>query len=104
MDCIFCQIIAKTIPAKTEYEDDLCLAFHDINPRARIHLLIIPKKHHDTIKQIEASDEPAYGRIMKVARDLAAKFQLEDYKLQISVGKKAGQEIFHVHMHLLSVD
>ena len=104
MNCIFCQIVAKSIPAKIEHEDDFCVAFHDIHPRSRVHLLIIPKKHHDTLKQIDSTDEPTYGRIMKVARDLAEKFKLNDYKLQMSIGKAAGQEIFHVHLHLMSVD
>jgi len=100
--CIFCKIIAGEIPSKKEYEDDLCLAFHDINPRAETHLLIIPKKHIATVKDMEDKDEPAMGRMLKVARDLGKKFGLENYKLQISVGKLGGQEVFHIHLHLLS--
>lgn len=101
-DCIFCKIVAKQIPSKMEHEDDLCLAFHDINPRAKTHLLIIPKRHFDTVKEMADSDELAMGRMFIVARDLGKKFNLENYKLQISVGKEAGQEIFHVHLHLMS--
>lgn len=101
-DCIFCKIIAKQIPCKLEHEDDLCMAFHDINPRAKTHLLVIPKKHIATIKDMADSDELTMGRIIKVARDLGKKFNLENYKLQISVGKAAGQEVFHVHLHLTS--
>ncbi len=102
--CIFCKIVAKEIPSKLEYEDDLCIAFHDINPRARVHLLVIPKKHISTLKDMQNLDEPAFGRMMMTARDLAKKFNLEDYKLMMSVGKNAGQEVFHVHLHLLSVN
>lgn len=104
MDCIFCKIIAKEIPSKMEYEDDLCVAFHDIHPRVRVHLLIIPTKHLETLKEMEVGDEPALGRMMKVASELAKKFQLNDYKLMMSVGKLAGQEIFHAHLHVMSVD
>ncbi len=101
-DCIFCKIVAKQIPSKLEYEDDLCMAFHDINPRAKTHLLIIPKKHIETMKEIGVEDEALLGRMMKVASDLAKKFDLNDYRLLISTGKGAGQEVFHVHLHLLS--
>lgn len=80
----------------------MCLAFHDINPKANTHLLIIPKKHLATVKDMADSDELTMGRMIKVARDLGKKFNLENYKLQISVGKEAGQEIFHVHLHLTS--
>lgn len=101
-DCIFCKIVAKQIPSKTEHEDDLCMAFHDINPRAKKHLLIVPKKHISTMKDVSVEDEPTLGRMMKVASDLAKNHGMEDYKLMISTGKGAGQEVFHVHLHLMS--
>lgn len=102
MDCIFCKIVAKQIPSKLEHEDDLCMAFHDIHPRAKTHLLIIPKKHLSSMKDVTADDEPVLGRMLSTASNLAKKFQLEDYKLQISTGRAAGQEVFHVHLHLMS--
>lgn len=101
-DCVFCKIIAGTIPCKKEYEDDLCMAFHDIRPQTKVHLLIIPKNHIPTMKEMEDKDEPAMGRMMKVARDLGKKFQLENYRLMMSVGEEGGQEVFHVHLHLKS--
>jgi histidine triad (HIT) family protein len=101
-NCIFCKIAAGQIPSKIEYQDESCLAFHDINPRAKTHLLIIPKKHISTIKDVEDGDEAIMGRLILVARDLGKKLQLQSYKLLISVGKEAGQEIFHVHLHLMS--
>ncbi len=101
-DCIFCKIVAKEIPSKNEYEDDLCMVFHDINPRAKTHLLIIPKKHLPTMKDVTADDEITLGRMMRVASDIGKKFELENYRLMISTGKGAGQEVFHVHMHLMS--
>ena len=78
------------------------MAFHDINPRAKTHLLIIPKKHIATMKEVQASDEATLGRMLATASDLAKKHNLEDYKLQISTGKAAGQEVFHIHLHLMS--
>lgn len=101
-DCIFCKIVAKEIPSRLEYEDELCMSFHDIHPRAKTHLLIIPKRHFATMKDMEATDEPTLGRMMKVASDLGKKFNLGAYRLLISVGKEAGQEIFHVHLHVMS--
>lgn len=102
-DCIFCKIISGEIPGKIEYSDEYCTVFHDINPRAKTHLLIVPNKHISTIKDVITEDEPAFGRMIKVAKDMGAKFNLEDYKLLVSVGKKGGQEVFHVHMHLMSM-
>ena len=101
-DCIFCKIVAKEIPSKLEYEDDLCIAFHDINPRAKTHLLVIPKKHISTLNDIETTDEPTLGRLMKVAKDLAQKFNMPSYRLLMSVGKEAGQEVLHMHLHVMS--
>ncbi len=100
--CIFCKIVNKEIPCKLEYEDELCMAFHDTNPRAKTHLLIIPKKHIPTVNQLTEQDEASMGRIMITAKKMAKKFNIEDYKLNISVGEKGGQEIFHLHMHLIS--
>ena len=78
------------------------MAFHDINPRAKTHLLIIPKKHLETMRDATQADEPTLGRMLTTASSLAKKHNLEDYKLQISTGKAAGQEVFHVHLHLMS--
>jgi len=100
--CVFCKIIHKEIPSKVEHEDEMCMAFHDINPRAKVHLLVIPKKHVATMKDAEESDEPTMGRMLMTAKKLAEKFKLADYRLLISVGEKGGQEVFHVHLHLMS--
>jgi histidine triad (HIT) family protein len=101
-DCIFCKIIAKEIPSSLEYEDEFCIAFHDINPRASKHLLIVPKKHIATLNEMEDADEATMGRIIRVARDLAKKIGMPSYKLFMSVGKEAGQEVFHLHLHVMS--
>jgi len=101
-DCLFCKIIAKEIPSKMAHEDELCVAFYDIRPRAKTHLLIVPKKHIDTIKHLEEGDEQLVGWMVKVAKELAEKLSLNAYNLKINVGKEAGQEIFHIHLHLLA--
>jgi histidine triad (HIT) family protein len=103
MECIFCKIVAKQIPPnKLEHEDDLCMAFHDINPRSKKHILIIPKKHIPTMKDVTAKDEATLGRMLMVASNLAKKHGMDNYRLLISTGKAAGQEVFHVHLHLMS--
>jgi len=101
-DCVFCKISAKEIPAKIEYEDEYCLSFPDINPRAKTHLLVIPKKHIPTINDLEDGDEKITGRMLTVAKKVAAKFNMPSYRLLISVGKEAGQEVFHLHLHVMS--
>lgn len=101
-DCVFCKVISKEIPSKKEYEDGLCIVFHDIHPRTETHLLVVPKKHLATMKDVTLEDEAMLGHLLKVAADIAKKFQLDAYRLLISTGKEAGQEIFHVHLHLMS--
>ncbi len=101
-DCVFCKIVEKKIPAKLEYEDDLCVSFHDINPRAKVHLLVIPKKHISTLKDMEKNDAEIAGRMMMAAKEVAAKNDLDSYRLLVSVGSEAGQEVFHLHMHVMS--
>lgn len=100
-DCIFCKIIARAVPSKIEYEDELCLVFHDIQPKAPVHLLIIPKKHIATLKELEETDEEIVGRMMKVAQEMGEKFNLKSYKLLMNVGKEAGQVVFHIHLHVM---
>ncbi len=102
-DCIFCKIINKEIESKIEYEDEHCIVFHDINPQKKIHLLIVPKKHIPTIKDVKDEDEKILGRMLNVAKKMGEKFNLEDYKLIMNVGEKSGQVIFHIHLHLLSM-
>lgn len=101
--CVFCKIIAGELPAKVEYKDEFCMAFHDINPRASTHVLVIPIKHLATLKDMTSEDEVTMGKVFKTARDVAEKLGLRDYRLLMSVGKKAGQEVFHAHLHIMSV-
>ena len=100
--CIFCEIVNKKAPASIIYEDDLSLVFKNIRPSAPIHLLIIPKKHIGSIDHINPEDELLVGHLLYVAKKVASQENLLVYKLVVNVGKEGGQEIFHLHIHLLS--
>lgn len=101
-DCIFCKIVNKQIAADLLYEDEHCVIFPDINPKAKTHFLIVTKKHIPSIAEMEEGDEKIIGHMIRSAKDYALKIGIKGYKLQIHVGKDGGQEIFHVHMHLMS--
>lgn len=104
LNCIFCKIIAKDLPSEIIFENQEIIAFKDINPVAKHHILIIPKKHIPTINDLNEneSDELLIGKMTLVARDIAKKLGLSGYKLQFNVGKSAGQVVFHIHLHLIS--
>ncbi len=102
MVTVFEKIISKEIPSDTVYEDEKIIAIKDINPQAPVHLLIIPKKPIAKIHEMDSSDLPIMGEMIKVAQKLAKEFHIEDgYRLVINNGEKAAQTIFHLHMHLL---
>jgi len=101
-NCIFCEIVAGNISAKIVYEDDKAIAFEDINPQAPVHIIIIPKKHIATIFDIEDNDLDIMGYLYFVAKKIAStKFLDDGFRLVINCGRSAGQEIQHIHMHLL---
>ncbi len=102
-DCIFCRIIERQAPAKIVYEDDWAVAFEDVNPQARVHLLVVPRKHLPSLKEAGPDDEPLLGRLLTVAAKLASERQLESngYRTVINTGPWAGQSVFHVHVHVL---
>ena len=95
------KIINKEIPGKVQYEDEKCFAFDDIYPKARVHILICPKKHIPTIADLEEGDEKIIGHLVKIAKELAVKNNCAGYQLLFNVGKEAGQVVFHVHLHLM---
>ena len=103
MDCLFCKIISKEIPAKIAYEDTDILAFHDVNPKAPTHILIIPKKHIGTINDVTERDNLMLGSIINVGKNLAKEFKFSDdgYRLVYNCNRNAGQAVYHIHMHLL---
>lgn len=100
-DCLFCKIIKKELPAKIQHEDDICVAFNDIHPKARVHILLVPKKHIPTIANLEEGDEKVVGHLVKIAKELAKKHNCTGYQLTFNVGRDGGQIIFHVHLHLM---
>jgi|TARA_B110000263_G_C15148746_1_gene436818 histidine triad (HIT) family protein len=100
---LFQKIIDKEIPAKIIYEDDLSLVFEDINPQAPTHLLIIPRKPIVKISDVLEEDKELMGHLIWVAGEVARKIGVEDaFRLVVNNGAKAGQSVFHVHVHLLS--
>jgi histidine triad (HIT) family protein len=103
MDCIFCKLIAGTIPSKKIYEDDYILAFHDIEPLAAVHALIIPKKHIPTMNDVEHEDWSLISGIHRVAQQIARELGIAEsgYRLVNNCGKEGGQEVYHIHYHLL---
>jgi histidine triad (HIT) family protein len=102
--CIFCKIIKKEIPADFLFENGDVVAFRDIHPKTKTHILIVPKKHIETIKDLkeDESDEILVGKMFLVARDIAKKLKLEGYQTLFNVGKLGGQEVMHIHLHLMS--
>lgn len=100
-ETIFSKIINRELPAKIVHEDDQTLAFHDINPQAPVHILIIPKKPIPTLADVKEEDMPLITHIHQVAQHLAVANELEGWKLQVNVGEKGGQIVFHLHYHLL---
>jgi histidine triad (HIT) family protein len=103
MPTIFQKIIDKEIPAKIVYEDDLCLAFEDINPRAPTHLLVIPKKEIVSVDGVEPEDEQLIGHLFTAMRKIAAQLGLgSGYRVVTNCGRDAGQEVMHIHFHMLA--
>ncbi|MDU8924704.1 purine nucleoside phosphoramidase [Pasteurellaceae bacterium LIM206] len=102
-ETIFSKIIRKEIPADIVYQDELVTAFRDISPQARTHILIIPNKLIPTTNDVSASDELALGRLFTVAAKIAKEEGIAEdgYRLVVNCNKHAGQEVFHLHMHLL---
>jgi len=101
-DCLFCRILKKEIPSKPAFEDDSVYAFHDINPQAPIHILIITKKHIDGVAELAPADEGLAGRLIVRAKQIAESLELKNYRLVFNSGSEAGQSVFHIHLHLLS--
>lgn len=102
MTTIFDKIINKEIPADIVHEDEYSLAFRDINPQAPTHILIIPKEPIAKLNEAKQSHKELLGHLLLSANDIAQKHNLDDFRLIINNGAKAGQTVFHLHVHLLS--
>ncbi len=104
MACIFCQIIDRSIPADIVHEDDDLIVFKDINPKGAIHVLLVPKVHVATVNDLEDHQIPVMGHMFEVVKQLAAKWDIveQGYRLTLNVGRGGGQEVDHIHMHMVS--
>jgi len=111
-NCLFCKIAAKQIPSTIVYEDEELLAFKDINPAAAVHLLVIPKQHFGTLSDCTASQAPLLGRMLALAPRLAEESGVAvtydadgapagGYKTLINTGPNGGQEVYHLHLHVI---
>ncbi len=102
-DCIFCKIIKGEIPSNKVYEDELCYAFHDINPTAPVHVLIIPKEHISSCNEVTGENCGVIGHIFSVAAKIAKDLGLSEkgYRIVNNCGEGAGQTVFHMHFHLI---
>ena len=100
--CLFCKIVAGQIPAKKAYEDDELLAFHDINPWAPVHVLIIPKQHVATLADVRPEHEALLGRMLAAAPRLMSELGVSNgFRTLINTGSDGGQEVYHLHMHVM---
>lgn len=102
-NCIFCKILKKEIPADIILEDDKVMVFKDIRPKAPVHLLVVPKKHIGPISELEIKDENTISYLIFKAKETAKKVGVSEsgYRLVFNVGKDAGMEVDHLHLHLL---
>jgi histidine triad (HIT) family protein len=100
-DCLFCKIVAGDIPSQKVFEDDDFYAFRDINPKADTHLLLIPKKHIVNLDDLQPADQLLMGKMMLTVPTLAKQEKLEGYRTITNTGVKGGQEVFHLHLHIL---
>ncbi len=103
-NCIFCKIVDKVIPSQVIYEDENILAFHDINPVAPVHVLLIPKKHLHSVNDLSQEDVQTIGNIFLVIKQLASELGVAEsgYRIVTNIGADGGQEVGHLHFHLIA--
>ena len=103
MDCIFCRIISGDIPSDILYQDEQVVAFRDINPKAPVHLLLVPREHIETVAELSEDEASIMGHLVTVANRLAREAGISEkgYRLVVNSGPEGGQEVPHLHLHLL---
>jgi len=103
MSCLFCSIIARETPASLVYEDDRVIAFNDINPQAPTHVLIVPKRHIETLNALDPGDDQLVGELARRAAAIAQERGIAEkgYRTVFNTNREAGQTVFHIHLHLL---
>jgi len=102
MDCLFCKIVAGEIPSRKVYEDDVVLAFYDIEPKAPVHVLIIPKQHLAGVRDVTPSNSDVVAHVFEVIPTIARELGVTDYRIVTNNGVDAGQTVHHLHFHLLA--
>ncbi len=102
-DCIFCKIIKKEIPSTIIYEDDKVIAFNDVNPAAPIHILVVPKKHIETLLDVSDQDNELISYVYQIINKIAKEkgFANNGFRVIVNCGKDSGQEVMHIHFHVL---
>ncbi len=103
MSCLFCEIVAGRIPAKVAYQDDDVIAFHDIQPQARVHVLVVPKRHVTSLLDLTPADDALAGKLVRTGRDLARELGVADggFRLVFNCGDDAGYSVYHIHLHVI---
>jgi len=101
-DCLFCKIISGEIPSSKVYEDDVCLAFNDIDPQAPTHFLVIPKTHIGSVAEVGADNSAVVAHIFEVIAKITKEKGIESYRVVSNIGEQAGQSVPHLHFHVLS--
>ena len=102
MSCVFCSIIAKEVPVSFEYEGEEIVAFRDIRPKARIHLLVVSRQHIASLNEAGEEDRDLLGEMMLAIKRIAKEKGLNGYQIHMNVGREGGQEVDHIHLHLLA--
>jgi len=100
-DCLFCKIVAGDIPSDQVYSDDKVIVFKDINPKAPVHLLIVPREHIASLNELEDQHKDLISHMMMLLPKLAKDHNLKGYRTVINTGREGGQVVFHLHIHLL---
>jgi histidine triad (HIT) family protein len=102
-DCSFCRLVAREVPARVVHETDSVLAFHDIDPKAPTHVLVIPKEHYRSIGELAEADPGLAGELLATAHEVAEDQGVDEtgYRLVFNTGREGGQTVFHVHCHVL---
>ena len=103
IDCLFCKMASGEMEVPKLYDDDLCFAIRDINPRAPVHCMVIPKEHIATVRELRESHDALLGRLFTVANKVAGAEGVAErgYRLAFNVGDDGGQTIYHIHLHVL---
>lgn len=102
-ECVFCRIVEKKLSAKVVYEDDVSLAFEDVNPQAPVHVLVIPKRHIPTLLDVAEGDGMLFGHLVEVCRKIARDRGIAEkgFRIVTNCNPESGQTVYHIHVHLL---